>query len=186
MFEASKYTIPCEVGRETIANYLNILEETFVVHIIRPFSSHKATEIVKAPKVYGFDTGFVCFAKGWIQIRKEDLGFMWEHCVLNEIHGHLQTRKINNWRDKTDHEMDFVIQNRVGQSVTAIECKFSINAESLNLKEIGNNFAAFRQLYPDGLNIVVAYNLDKSFIRIYQDLTLHFVNAQQLIEMLQS
>ena len=186
MFEASKYTIPCEVSRETIANYLNILEETFVVHVIRPFSSHKATEIVKAPKVYGFDTGFVCFAKGWIQIRKEDLGFMWEHCVLNEIQGNLQTRKINYWRDKADHEMDFVIQNRVGQALTAIECKFSINEESLNLKEISNNFVAFRQLYPEGLNIVVAYNIDRSFTRVHQDMIIHFVDAKKLIEMLQS
>ena len=105
---------------------------------------------------------------------------------LLSIQGNLQTRKINYWRDKADHEMDFVIQNRVGQALTAIECKFSINEESLNLKEISNNFVAFRQLYPEGLNIVVAYNIDRSFTRVHQDMIIHFVDAKKLIEMLQS
>ena len=37
------------------------LEATIVVHIIRSFSSRRSTEIVSARKVYGFDTGFVCY-----------------------------------------------------------------------------------------------------------------------------
>ena len=60
IFEATKFTRPCEVSRTTIANYLAVLEATFVVHLLRPYSSHRAAEIVSAPKVYGFDTGFVC------------------------------------------------------------------------------------------------------------------------------
>jgi predicted AAA+ superfamily ATPase len=63
------------VSRPTIANYLNVLEETFVVHVIRPYSTHKLTEIVMAPN--GFDTGFVCCAKGRGQLMPEDLGLLW-------------------------------------------------------------------------------------------------------------
>ena len=58
MFEASAFARPCEVSRPTISNYLSVLEATYVIHVIRPFSTHKATEIVAAPKVYAFDTGF--------------------------------------------------------------------------------------------------------------------------------
>ena len=29
-----------------------------------------------APKVYGFDTGFVCYAKGGMELRQEDLGLI--------------------------------------------------------------------------------------------------------------
>lgn len=65
MFEASKFADRCEVSRSTITNYLKVLEATYVAHMIRPFSSHKPTEIVSAPKVYGFDTGFVCYHRGW-------------------------------------------------------------------------------------------------------------------------
>ena len=43
MFEATKYTTPCEITRGTIVNYLNTLEETFIVHVIRPFSMTKTS-----------------------------------------------------------------------------------------------------------------------------------------------
>lgn len=52
---------PCEMSRGTIANHLAVLEAIFVAHVERPFSKHKATEIVTAPKVYAFDTGFIAF-----------------------------------------------------------------------------------------------------------------------------
>ena len=185
MFEATKFTITCEVARSTIANYLAILEETFVVSVVRPFSTHKSTEIVAAPKVYGMDTGFVCFSKGWRELRAEDLGFMWEHCVLNEIQGHLQTRKVNYWRDKHGHEMDFVIQDRGQQSLTAIECKFTSMIDDTTLSRIGKNFEAFRKLYPDGDNFVVSSNVDIPFNREYKGLSITFASMQELIARIQ-
>ena len=65
-------------------NYLRVLEDTLVVQIVRPYSSRRVSEIVAAPKVYGFDTGFVCLFKGWDRLRDEDRGILWEHYVLNE------------------------------------------------------------------------------------------------------
>ena len=184
-FEASKFAASCKVTRQTISNYLAILEETFVVHVIRPYSSHKPTEIVSAPKVYGFDTGFVCHAKGWREIRQEDLGLLWELCVLNEIHGQLQTQSINYWRDKKGHEIDFVLPNKGNNSITTIECKFSTSTMELNksaINAIGKNIAAFRNYYPDGQNFVVANDIDTPFQRRYSDITLTFVNTQDLIK----
>ncbi len=52
MFEATAFSRPCEVSRQTITNYLRVLEATYLAHILRPFSAHRATEIVSAPKVY--------------------------------------------------------------------------------------------------------------------------------------
>lgn len=189
IFEASKYSIACELSRESIGNYLQILEETFIVHVIRPFSSHKTTEIVKAPKVYGFDTGFICFAKGWGQLRPEDNGFLWEHIVLNEIHGYLQStlRSINYWRDKHEHEIDFVIPHRNRENkITAIECKFNISSDEIALKDIAKNFQAFRDLYPQGENLVVAHNISESYMRTYKDLEIVFVNTRDLVQRLEN
>jgi predicted AAA+ superfamily ATPase len=97
VFEATRFTRPCEVSRTTIANYLKVLEATLVAHVIRPFNSHRPTEIVAAPKVYAFDTGFVCYHRGWQELRQEDLGGTWEHFVLNEIMAQLQSRQIFYW-----------------------------------------------------------------------------------------
>lgn len=185
-FEASKYAAPCGVSRQTIVNYLEVLEETFVVHVIRPYSTHKPTEIIMAPKVYGFDTGFVCYAKGWRELRPADYGSLWEQIVLNELHGHLQTRTINYWRDKKGHEIDFVIPDRATGSVTAIECKFSMLETQLSrsmIKDIGQNLQAFRQLYPQGQNFVVS-DISASFDRSYADITATFVNPKELIQRL--
>ncbi len=186
-FEATKFTIPCEVSRPTIANYLAILEETFVVHVIRPYATHKPTEILMAPKVYGFDTGFVCYAKGWRELRKEDYGLLWEQCVLNELHAHLQTRSIHYWRDKSGHEVDFVMLNRANNSLTTIECKFTCSptdARQSVVSSVGKNIEAFRRHYPKGDNFVVASDVDTPFERKHGDIVLSFVNTQELIKRL--
>src|SRR4030043_1560862 len=62
IFEASSFAGSCEVSRSTISNYLAVLGATYVVHVIRPFTSHRPTEIVSAPKVYAFATGFMCYS----------------------------------------------------------------------------------------------------------------------------
>ncbi len=94
IFEATRFARDCEVSRTTISNYLGVLEATFVAHIVRPFSSRRATEIVAAPRVYGFDTGFVAHYRGWGELRAEDHGNLWEHIVLNEIHAAHQARDV--------------------------------------------------------------------------------------------
>ncbi|MGC2029960.1 MAG: DUF4143 domain-containing protein, partial [Steroidobacteraceae bacterium] len=124
IFEATRYSRACEVSRPTITNYLSILEITFVAHVVRPYSTGKVAEIVAAPKVYGFDTGFVCYYRGWLHPRADDMGLLWEHYVLNELHSRTQTRRINYWRDKHGHEVDFVWVRR-GQPPIGIECKWS-------------------------------------------------------------
>jgi len=184
LFEASRYTQRCEVVRPTIVNYLKILEETFLVHLVRPFSSHRPTEIVKAPKVYGFDTGFVCNAKSWHTIRQEDTGILWEHCVLNELHAHFQDREINYWRSKSGHEIDFVYRNRVNDSLIAIECKYSVAHQEISRSagnNLGENIAAFRKHYPKGANFVVASDVTEPYMRKYQDLVIWYVNPKEMI-----
>lgn len=188
-FEASRFASACEVSRQTITNYLAILEATFVVHVIRPYAKNRANEIVLAPKTYGFDTGFVCYAKGWRELRNEDLGQLWEHCVLNELHAHLQTHAINYWRDKKGHEIDFILHKKGESELVAIECKYSSTAllrDHGTESPLVTNFQAFRTNYPNGKNYVVAHDIDKEFTRIYGDITLSFVNHEQLISHLRN
>ena len=175
VFEASRFARPCEVSRTTISNYLSILEATFVVHIIRPFSTHRATEIVAAPKVYGFDTGFVCYYRGWTQLRQEDLGLLWEHFVLNEIMAHTQSREVRYWRDKREHEIDFVLTRRQGTPIS-IECKWAASGFS------PRSLLAFRRQYPAGENFVAAHDIDRPFTRDYNGIRVKFVNLDTLID----
>ncbi|MBI4668604.1 MAG: ATP-binding protein [Elusimicrobia bacterium] len=79
IFQANSFAGPCAVSHTTIANYLRVLEETYVVYVLRPFSARKSSEIISAPKAYMFDTGFVCYYRGMHDLKPTELGFMWEH-----------------------------------------------------------------------------------------------------------
>jgi len=177
IFEATSFARPCEVSRSTITNYLRVLEATFVVHVIRPFSTHRVTEIVSAPKVFAFDTGFVCYHRGWHILRREDLGHLWEHFVLNELQAQLQSREIRYWRDKRGHEVDFIFVQRGGNPV-AIECKWSaaeVDASGL---------IAFRRQYPRGESFIVAHDAKQSYIHRYSGISARIVGLPELIETL--
>jgi uncharacterized protein len=174
IFEASSFAGPCEVSRSTISNYLAVLESTYVVHVIRPFTSHRPTEIVSAPKVYAFDTGFMCYYRGWDKLRRDDMGTLWEHFVLNEILARTQSRKIYYWRDKQKHEVDFIIPKKQGVP-TVIECKWSVaDFDSTNLK-------LFRRYYPKGINYVVVSDIKRAYSRNYNDVMVKFINLKELI-----
>jgi hypothetical protein len=177
IFEATKFARPCEVSRTTISNYLAVLEATFVVHVVRPFSSHRPTEIVSAPKVYGFDTGFVCYHRGWHTLRHEDLGLLWEHFVLNEMQAQMQAREVRYWRDKRGHEVDFVLVRRERPLLT-IECKWSASATA------PDHLKAFRRQYPQGEHVVVAHDVEHTFSRTYGDIAVRYMNLPACIEVL--
>lgn len=175
IFEATRFARPCEVSRVTISNYLAVLETTYVAHVIRPFSTNRPTEIISAPKVYAFDTGFVCHYRGWHDLRRDDYGTLWEHYVLNEIHAQTQSPKVLYWRDKRGHEVDFVLA-KLQSAPVAIECKWSSGEfDAANIK-------AFRTRYPEGANYVVASDVERPFSRTYDDIHIRFVGLDDLIK----
>jgi len=179
MFEASRFSRSCEVSRSTISNYLKVLEATHVAFILRPFSTHKPTEIVAAPKVYGFDTGFVCYFRGWDALRPDDLGQLWEHYVLNEMYARLQVKKIHYWRDKRGHEVDFILKPR-GKPPIALECKWQAG----DFKP--GNLQSFNRQYPAAVSYVVATDVDRAYQRRYREMTVHFSGLAELMQTLKS
>ena len=177
IFEATRFARPCEVSRTSILNYLKILEATFIVYVLRPFSSRRATEIIAAPKVYGFDTGFICYYKGWHELRTEDMGTLWEHFVLNELYAHLQSREIRYWRDKRGHEVDFVLPRR-GKPPIAIEAKWSTkDLDPANLQ-------AFWRQYPKAEFFVVSHDVDRAYTKPLDHMSVRLVSLSALVESL--
>ncbi len=157
IFEATAYAGPCEVSRTTIANYLKVLEETKVAHVVRPFSTRRATEIVSAPKVYAFDTGFVRHARGLAAPRAEDYGRFWEHYVLNELHARAPLTEPRYWRTKHGQEVDLVVARRLGR-LLAIECKWS----DASLRDL-HGLAAFKRTYPEAEALVVVPRVGREY-----------------------
>ncbi len=175
IFEATKFAAPCEVSRTTIANYLGVLEATAVALVVRPFSSRRSNEIIAAPKVYGFDTGFVCAFRGWTSLRPDDLGRLWEHYVINELAAHLQTTAVRYWRDKQGHEVDFVWLPR-GRAPLAIECKWS--AREFDPASL----MVFAGAYPKAQLTVATTDARPPFVREYNGREVEFLTLDRLVE----
>jgi predicted AAA+ superfamily ATPase len=173
IFEATRFAAPCEISRTTVSNYLSVLEATSVALVLRPFNSRRSSEIISAPKVYGFDTGFVCAHRGWTSLRPDDLGQLWEHYVLNELTANLQAASLCYWRDKQGHEVDFVWLPR-GETPVAIECKWS--ARDFDPR----NLLVFARAYPKVTLVVTTPDARPAFTRTYRGNRIEFLTLDRL------
>ncbi|MBL8941727.1 MAG: ATP-binding protein, partial [Myxococcales bacterium] len=81
------------LSRPTVMNYLEILQLTHAVTLLRPFHGGGRQELLHQPKIYAFDTGFVAHARGWDELRDEDCGVLWEHVVLEHLQATLDATK---------------------------------------------------------------------------------------------
>lgn len=177
VFEASALSRPLEISRTTVANYLAVLEETFVMHVVRPYAAGGGAEIVSAPRVYGFDTGFVAYHRGWSDLRQEDLGVLWEHLVLNELHALLGRAGVRYWRTKHGNEVDFVL-DRPSRPPDIVECKWTADRFE------PDGMRAFRRRYPKGRNLLVARDAVEPQTRRFGALVVRVVPLGLLAEAL--
>ncbi len=144
------------ISRPTVMSYLDAMEIAHALHRLPPFFGGGHREIIKQPKGYLFDTGFVSHIRGWESIRPDDAGFLWEHLVLDELRFDFSPRQIHYWRDKSGRELDFIIE-RGDSYIDVYEAKYNPEAfESDHLKH-------FRSLYPNGDNYVICPFIRKSY-----------------------
>jgi len=146
--EATKTAGALGIGRPTVESHLRALEITYAATMVRPFFGGGRKEIIKMPKVYGFDTGFVSFCRGWDPLRPDDYGLLWEHMVLEYLQAHIPERTVQYWRDAGGREIDFVMVRRRDE-VDAIECKWNPDQFSADALKI------FRSFYSRGNNYLV-------------------------------
>lgn len=173
LFEASRAARALQLSRPTVESYLRAMEITHVVTKVRPFHGGGQKEVVRMPKVYGFDTGFVSFCRGWDPLRSDDHGILWEHVVLESLLAHKHERKIQYWRDIAGREIDFVIF-RSRQAVDAIECKW--NPEQFDPTAL----KTFRSYYPHGDNYLVSPITTPSYTKIASGLEIRVCNPASL------
>ena len=145
-----------EMSRPTVMSHVEALSIAHAVHLLRPFHDGHPREIVRRPKCYAFDTGFVTFEKGWDRIRDDDRGLLWEHLVLDTLRDRFGDERVFYWRDKFHHEVDFVIR-RDRDRVDLVECK--INPDQVEATAMG----AFRVLHPDGDDYVVSPGVKRPY-----------------------
>lgn len=172
--EVAKTATALGITRPTVESHLRALEITHAATLVRPFHGGGQSELVRQPKVYVFDTGFVSFGRGWDPLRPDDLGLLWEHLVLEHLQAHCPDTPVCYWRDKAGREVDFVLARRRDQ-VDAIECKWNPGSFDSSALEV------FRSYYPEGRNYLVSPSGAPGYTRRFGALEVRVCTPSELL-----
>lgn len=117
-----------KIDRKTVVNYLDILEQTFVIIRVFPYSQNPRREIGRQYKVYFVDAGIRNGLIGdfnRLSIRL-DSGFLWENFIIMERIKRAANRtellNFNFWRSYSGAEVDLI--ERKGAVLSAFESKY--------------------------------------------------------------
>ena len=161
---------------EEIKKHLQILQETFIVHLAYPYYTNRRTELVKNPKVYFTDNGFRnnIIDNFVAPLQRSDTGSLVENFVFNCLKetSVLQPR-VNFWRTKSQAEVDFVVD--FGEGIIPLEVKYS----PMGRKVIGKSMYSFIAKYsPKRAYITTNDDFGK---RIVDKCTIYFIPVYYLL-----
>ena len=144
-----------DVSVPTAKAWLSVLEASFVVYLLRPYSNNQTKRLVKTPKLYFLDTGLCSYLTGWTSPETAALGAMsgalFETHVVSEILKSWWHRgkepPIFFYRDRDGREVDVVFE--LDRKLYAVEAKRAATVK----RSWG---AAFRPLERLGLPLAAA------------------------------
>ena len=119
------------VDKNTVNNYINLLEKSYVVFRLTSFSKNIRNEIKANKKIYFYDNGVLNMLIGnftTFQLR-QDKGALWENFLVSERMKQLSYEqsiaKSFFWRTTTQQEIDYIETN--ADEVSAYEFKWATN-----------------------------------------------------------
>ena len=113
------------VSYHTIKSYIDILEQTFILRTLKPYSSNLGRRLVKSPKVYIRDSGLLHALLGIETIN--DLlghpiaGHSFEAYVIEGIINRFTRWTPSFFRDSMGNEIDLVLENKGLKAVVEIK-----------------------------------------------------------------
>jgi hypothetical protein len=115
----------------TLRRYMNLLEATFQVILLRPYFANVGKRLVKTPKIYLNDSGMTCHlaaADTWSVIERQGrTGAVVETWVAAELRKLIAAAGprigLWYWRPHAGREVDFLIEQ--GERLVAVEVKWS-------------------------------------------------------------
>lgn len=116
LLNRSSLAVECGVSAPTIQSWLSILEQCYIIHLLRPDHRNFSKRLVKSPKLYFYDTGLACSLleiTSPSQVATHYLrGGLFENMVINElIKRRFNAGKEANlsfWRDSNGNEVDLL------------------------------------------------------------------------------
>lgn len=111
------------MAKQSIEEYLFLLEETYIIALVRPWYKNIRSELFKRPKVFFYDTGLMQLL--WLKtLQREVLGNVFETALFSELTKTVGRSNIYFWRTTDKKEVDFIIR-RPMDTIIAIEAKMN-------------------------------------------------------------
>lgn len=122
MLNISELSNTTRIAKQTVEKYLFIMEQTYVIKLLRPFSRNLRSELFKMPKIYFYDTGLMQML--WLKgLQKEVIGNVFETAVFAELIKKYGKEALHYWRTKDKREIDFIL--RIKNDVMPLEVKLN-------------------------------------------------------------
>ncbi|MBI5409552.1 MAG: ATP-binding protein [Nitrospirae bacterium] len=119
------------LAKQTIERYLFIMENTYIIKLLRPFSKNIRSELFKLPKIYFYDTGLMQML--WLKgLQKELIGNVFETGIFVELVKKYGKDSVFYWRTMDKREIDFILKIR--NTILPVEVK--LNFEQFNPSSI--------------------------------------------------
>lgn len=134
------------IDKNTVSNYIDILEKGYVVFKLNSFSRNLRNEIKKNKKIYFYDNGVRNMVLGNFNplSLRQDAGALWENFLIAERlkqNAYKSTNaKMYFWRTKQQQEVDLV-EDRNG-SITGFEFKWNAKKKLKLPKTFVNEYSA--------------------------------------------
>ena len=122
------------LGKDTVARYIDLLEQSFVLYTLRGFSRNLRKELNRKPKIYFYDLGIRNAIIGNFNYlnTRNDVGALWENFLIMErIKRNSYIRHhCNNyfWRTYTGAELDYI--EEYGGELHGYEFKYNKTAKA--------------------------------------------------------
>jgi predicted AAA+ superfamily ATPase len=140
------------LSANTVASYVDLLEHTFMVRVLRPWAVNSKKRLVKSPKVYVRDTGILHALLGMSEFDRlmghPMFGQSWEAFAIEQLVAMLPSADVGYYRDSNGNEIDLVM--RVRGRIIAVEFKA---AKDPTVSK--GTYAAVEDIHPDETWIVV-------------------------------
>lgn len=120
-----------DINQATVKNWLNVLETLGIIFYLHSYSNNVLKRTVKAPKLYFYDTGLVCYLTKWsspeVTMNGAMSGALFENYVISEIvksyHCNAKMPYVYYYRDKDGKEIDLLIES--DNTLSPVEIKKS-------------------------------------------------------------
>ena len=145
------------ISPTTVRRYIEIFEALYLVFIIRPYSKKVSRAILKAPKVYFYDYGFVQNNAAKLE---NFVALSLLKSILGENDELGKGDTLSYVRTKDGKEADFAIINRENELKLLIEVKTSGGSVNKSLKYFAKKYDVH------SIQLVKNLNLEKQFANI--------------------